>query len=269
MRCNTGWRAATMNRVNPRLITFKPLLFLVAFIASFLGADGPSSSALPPVPATVESITPAELRMHLDFLASKELGGRYTLASNFAVSARYLAAHLKAYGFRGAGPDGDFLQFFDVASTKPDTAKTSLSYTVNGQTSSYKYGDFFVFRAGVDADVQGEIVFAGYGISSPSQKYDDYSGLDVKGKIVVVTSGYPEGVDGSKVGEQERGEKAARGHGAVGVLALPGERALNLFRGSNFRQRSAGRESVGLSRDHDEEGLPLVRTIWFSVTAMK
>ena len=113
MRCNTGWRAATMNRVSPRLITFKPLLFLVAFIASFLGADGPSSSALPPVPATVESITPAELRMHLDFLASKELGGRYTLASNFAVSARYLAAHLKAYGFRGAGPEGDFLQFFD------------------------------------------------------------------------------------------------------------------------------------------------------------
>src|SRR5205085_10507686 len=50
----------------------------------------------------------------------------------------------------------------------------------------------------------------------------------------------------------------ARGHGAVGVLALPGERALNLFRGSNFRQRSAERESVGLSRDHDEEGLPLV-----------
>src|SRR5207248_1486430 len=99
----------------------------------------------PPVPATVESITPAELRMHLDFLASEELGGRYTLAPNFAVSARYLAVHLKAYGFRGAGTKGDFLQFFEVASTRPDLARTSLSCTSKGQTQQYKYGDFFVF----------------------------------------------------------------------------------------------------------------------------
>ncbi|HEV2964213.1 MAG TPA: hypothetical protein VG649_20465, partial [Candidatus Angelobacter sp.] len=187
--------------------------------------------------------------MHLDFLASKELGGRYTLAPNFAVSARYLAAHLKAYGFRGAGTNGDFLQFFDVTSTKPDVAKMLLSYTVNGETSSYKYGDFFVFGAEADADVQGELVFVGYGISSPSQKYDDYSGLDVKGKIILIANGVPEGIDEAKLGEQERGEKAALAHGAAAALVLPAERSVSFLR--NFRERSQDRESVGLSKNNE------------------
>src|SRR5437764_7844385 len=247
-----------MNCVTPRLTTFKPLLFLVVFVASFLGVDGSSPSALPPVPATVESITPTELRMHLDFLASKELGGRYTLAPNFAVSARYLASHLKAYGFRVAGTNGDFLQYFDVTSTKPDAAKTSLSYTVNGQTSSYKYGDFFSFGETPDADIQGPIVFVGYGISSPAQKHDDYAGLDVKGKIILLANGAPEGVDESKLGEQERSEKAARAHGAIGGLVLPAERTLNFLQDKNRRERAIGRESVGLARDRDTEGIPTV-----------
>lgn len=212
---------------------------------------------MPPVPATVESITPAELRMHLDFLASKELGGRYTLAPNFAVSARYLAAHLKAYGFHGAGTNGDFLQFFDVASSKPDAAKSSLSYIVNGQTSSYKYGDFFT-SGGADADVQGQMVFVGYGISAPSQKHDDYSGLDVKGKIVVMDgNGIPEGVDSSKLTDEERGQKAARAHGAVGILAVPPQRMVNFFKSKDFKERVAERESVGLAKN-DEAGIPAV-----------
>jgi hypothetical protein len=247
--------------VTPRLTTLRPLFILVVLLSSFVNtnvhAGGSSSSALPSVPATVESITPAELRMHLDFLASDELGGRYTLSPNFAVSARYLAAHLKAYGFHGVGTNRDLLQFFDVASTKPDAAKTSLSFTANGQTSTYKYGDFFMFGEGSNGDVEGQVVFVGYGISAPSLKYDDYSGLDVKGKIVLVANGVPEGVDDSKVGDQERGEKAARAHGAVAVLTVPAQRAVNFLRDKNFRERAADRESIGLAKN-DEGGLPSV-----------
>lgn len=246
-----------MNFVTLRSIALRLIAVLVVFVSTFRGIDG-SSPALPPVPATVESITPAELRMHLDFLASKELGGRYTLAPNFAVSARYLASHLKAYGFHGAGPNGDFLQPFDVASTKADAAKSTLSLTVNGQSSNYKYGDFFSLRGSVDADLQGPIVFVGYGISSPSQKYDDYAGLDVKGKIVLAVGGSPEGLDASKLGDKERGEGAARAHGALALLVLPAERMLNSFSDKNFRRRFVERQSVGLVRDNDASAIPLV-----------
>lgn len=196
--------------------------------------------------------------MHLDFLASSELGGRYTLAPNFAISARYLAAHLKAYGFHGAGTNGDFLQFFDVASSKPDSAKSSLSCTINGHASSYKYGDFFALGEGVNADVQGQVIFVGYGISSPSQKHDDYAGLDVKGKIVLIVRGAPEGVDDSKVVDRERGEEAARAHGALGVLALPPKEYVNFLRDKNFRERAGERESIVLAKSSTEPEIPVL-----------
>jgi len=195
--------------------------------------------------------------MHLDFLASNELGGRYTLAPNFAISARYLAAHLKAYGFHGAGTNGDFLQFFDVASSKPDIAKSSLTCTINGHASSYKYDDFFTFGEGENADVQGQVIFAGYGISSPSQKHDDYAGLDVKGKIVLIVRGAPEGVDDSKVADQERGEEAARAHGAIAVLAIPRQGYVNFLKGKNFREHAGEWESVVLAKT-TEAGIPVL-----------
>ena len=136
--------------------------------------------------------------MHLQFLASDELGGRYTLSPNFAIAARYLASHLEAYGFRGAGDHGGFLQSFEVISSKPDTANSSLELTLAGTTDKYSFGDFFT-QGPTSASTEGKVVFVGLGVSSSSQKHDDYAGLDVKGKIVLYTSGLPEGVDASRL----------------------------------------------------------------------
>src|SRR5689334_991345 len=140
-------------------------------------AAGPAPVVLPPVPPTVDSITPAELRMHLQFLASQELGGRYTLAPNFAIAARYLASHLEGYGFKGAGEHGDFLQTFQVISAKPDAVRSSLEITKAGKTNTYHYGDFYVGGSASSGEAEGQVVFVGAGISSPSQKHDDYAGL--------------------------------------------------------------------------------------------
>ena len=107
-------------------------------------AASPASVVLPPVPSTVDSITPGELRMHLQFLASPELGGRYTLSPSFAIAARYLASHLEAYGFKGAGEHGDFLQTFQVISSKPDTAKSLLEIRFDGKPKAYHFGDFYI-----------------------------------------------------------------------------------------------------------------------------
>src|SRR6476619_5284229 len=107
-------------------------------------AASPGAVVLPPVPTTVDSSTPGELRMHLQFLASEELGGRYTLSPGFAIAARYLASHLEGYGFKGAGEHGEFLQTFQVVSAKPDTAKSSLEVTAGSKASSYHFGDFYI-----------------------------------------------------------------------------------------------------------------------------
>ena len=118
-----------------RLKTFPAKIALAAALvaSAVMYATSPAAVVLPPVPSTVDSITPGELRMHLQFLASEELGGRYTLSPSFAIAARYLASHLEAYGFKGAGDHGEFLQTFQVISAKPDTSKSSLEVTIQGQ----------------------------------------------------------------------------------------------------------------------------------------
>jgi hypothetical protein len=212
-------------------------------------ATSPAAVVLPPVPSTVDSITPGELRMHLQFLASPELGGRYTLSPSFAIAARYIASRLEAYGFKGAGDHGDFLQTFQVVSAKPDTAKSSLEVSFDGKQKSYHFGDFYIPAEGGNGEAQGQIVFVGAGISSPAQHHDDYAGLDVKGKIIVLIAGTAPGVDISRLDENEHGQGAARAHGAIGILQLPPQRFLDLMKNKGFQERAASRESVRLARD--------------------
>ena len=243
-----------MSRRLPFTLIF--LLLLVTLFIFIAGASGSHAAAgnsaaanakLPDPPvASINAINPTELRMHLEFLASKELGGRYTLSPSFAIAARYLASRLQAYGFRGAGANGSFLQSFDVVSTKTDTEKSSLTLQTKSEKLDYRYGDFLTFGSGAGA-VEGPIVFVGYGISSASQEHDDYANLDVKRKIVLRVSATPSEIDPSKLGTNEQGEAAARAHGAIGELIVS-------FRG-NFaaprpgEPRPVARESVRLVKE--------------------
>ncbi len=241
------------HRTVNRFKTFpaKMALGLALAASAALYATSPTAVVLPPVPSTVDSITPGELRMHLQFLASPELGGRYTLSPSFAIAARYLASHLEAYGFKGAGEHGDFLQTFQVVSSKPDTAKSVLEISFDGKPKSYRFGDFYIPAEAGNGDAQGKIVFVATGISSPSQHQDDYAGLDVKGKIVLIVPGAPSGIDMSRLDRNEYGQGAARAHGAVGILQLPPQRLLEMMKGKGFQERAASRENIRLARNGD------------------
>ena len=243
-----------MNRLN----SFSAKIALaIALVASGVIYAASPAGVLPPVPTTVDSITPGELRMHLQFLASEELGGRYTLSPNFAIAARYLASHLEAYGYKGAAEHGNFLQSFQVVSAKPDTTKSSLELTFGGKAKSYHFGDFYIPAEAANGDAQGQIVFVGPGITSSSQHRDDYAGLDAKGKIVLAVAGTPPGVDMSRMDDNEHGQGAARAHGAVGILQLPPQRLLELMKNKGFQERAASRETVRLAQS-SENTLPVV-----------
>ena len=189
--------------------------------------------------------------MHLEFLTSEELGGRYTLSPSFAIAARYLASQLESYGFHGAGDHGDFLQRFAVISSKPDLEKTTLSITDKDQTTNYGFGDFYTSAGGSDGKAEGQLVFVGGGISSPSQHHDDYANLDVKGKIVLVANIMPEGIDPSRLQRNESGDRAAVAHGAAGVLRIPPQRLIEFMKSPAFKDRVAGREDVHLAQESD------------------
>ena len=255
VRASVGCYHQSVNRL--KNFPAKIALAIALVVSAAMYAAAPAAVVLPPVPSTVDSITPGELRMHLQFLASEELGGRYTLSPNFAIAARYLASHLEAYGFKGAGEHGDFLQTFQVVSGKPDAAKSSLEVTFGGKAKSYHFGDFYIPGEGGNGEVQGQIVFVGTGISSSSQHHDDYAGLDVKRKIVLIVPGMPSDVDISRLDQNEYGQAAARAHGAAGILQLPPQRLLELMKNKGFQERAASRETVRLARGA-EISLPTV-----------
>ncbi len=255
VRVSVGCYHQSVNRL--KNFPAKIALAIALAVSAAMYAAAPAAVVLPPVPPTVDSITPGELRMHLQFLASEELGGRYTLSPNFAIAARYLASHLEAYGFKGAGEHGDFLQTFQVVSGKPDAAKSSLEVSFGGQAKFYHFGDFYIPGEGGNGEVQGQIVFVGTGISSSSQHHDDYAGLDVKRKIVLIVPGMPSDVDISRLDENEHGQGAARAHGAAGILQLPPQRLLELMKNKGFQERAASRETVRLARGA-ESSLPTV-----------
>ena len=241
-----------MNKlINRRSAGALALVLLALLAIAWLVRPAGSPLATPPA-ESVRAINATELRMHLEFLASKELGGRYTISPGIQIAARYLASRLASYGFRGAGEAGSFMQPINLVLTRPVPARTTLALRLKGQMTDYSYGDF-ITSATASGSTEGTLVFVGYGISSVAQKHDDYRGLDVKNKIVVIAPGTPKGVDSSRVSEAEEQEGAAIKHGAAGVLFLPPSYRAADMRKPDYKERAMSRERVRLAAKTEPE----------------
>ena len=90
-------------------------------------------------PASLQSITTNDLKRHLSFLASDELGGRYPFSTSGPIAARYLATQLASYGYRGAGPDSSFFQNVPLTHGTIDISQSHLSVTVGGVALTFTY----------------------------------------------------------------------------------------------------------------------------------
>lgn len=238
-------------------LTLRRTLWLapVFLFASFLLGAEPAGPA--PPSASVGAINPTEMRKHLEFLSSPELGGRYTLSPSFAISAKYLASRLKSYGYKGAGANGSYFQPFEVVTAKQDAEKSKLSLTIGKDALTPQYGEFYSATR-YTGSAEGGIVFVGYGVSSPAQKHDDYAGLEVKGKIVLIAGGTPTGIDDSKLEDNEEDEGAARAHGAVGLIRIPTAQYVRAMKNPQYKELSA---RFGLNRLAAEKAdtLPVIR----------
>ena len=231
------------------------LVLVLAFAAPNLTAADKKLST--PPPDAVRAISPTTLKEHLEFLASDQLGGRYTLSPSFAIAAQYLATRLKAFGYKPAGDSGYF-QTFDLLTIKPEPEKMSGTMTVGGQKTDLSFGDF-VNAGSKGGEVSGGIVFAGYGISAPRLNHDDYAKIDAKGKWVITVRGIPKGIDSSAIKDEEQSDEAAHAHGAVGRISLPSAQSLAAMKNNPdaFKQRSSRQETIRLAYNNDKN-LPAV-----------
>jgi Zn-dependent M28 family amino/carboxypeptidase len=134
-------------------------------------------------------INEATLKGHIRFLSDDLLEGRGTGARGGELAAKYIAAQLEALGAKGAGEGGSFFQPVSLVGVKADPA-TTLTVSGAGGSESFKFADDFVAFTGAQTeqvDVDADMVFVGYGINAPEQKWNDYKGNDdYRGKILVM-----------------------------------------------------------------------------------
>ena len=157
------------------------------FLALLLAAPPPDLKAQGE--AGLKAIHAEALSAHVRFLADDLLEGRGTGSRGHAIAARYIAGQLQSMGYAPAGDSGTYFQKvpFVGMTIQPE----GCALTVDGQQLKYGEEAIYTPRAGTaQGDVSGDLVFAGYAISAPEFKYDDYP-KDLKGKIAVVLYGAP------------------------------------------------------------------------------
>ncbi|MEP6818727.1 MAG: M28 family peptidase [bacterium] len=126
-------------------------------------------------------------------LSSPAFEGRGTGQPGAGRAAQYLADRFQKLGLKPAGENGTYLQ-----AIKFKSAQVLAETSVKVGDAALKHGQDYVILpsfTGDQLDVSGGVVFAGFGVVSPELKRDDLAGLDLKGKVVMIISGQPDGVD--------------------------------------------------------------------------
>lgn len=137
-------------------------------------------------------ITTQEIQYHINYLASEELEGRMTGTEELYNAAVYLKDEFERYGLLPFF-DGSYLQEFPFMSgIEPGESNFLSVKSAEGQEVLQVNEDFIPLSFTDNLSVSGEIIFAGYGISAENFEYDDYSGLDVENKIVIVFRNHPD-----------------------------------------------------------------------------
>jgi Zn-dependent M28 family amino/carboxypeptidase len=154
-------------------------------------AGGPASDAARVAQAADSNV----LRAHLGFLADDALEGRAPATRGGELAAKYIAAQFTRLGLQPAGDSGTYFHRVPIISLTPTP---TLALGAGAPARPLRWKDDFVLwsmRDEPEVRASGELVFVGYGIVAPEEQWNDYAGVDVKGKIAVVLVNDPGLVD--------------------------------------------------------------------------
>ena len=211
-----------------------PVLLLLASLGH--AQEMPQVPALDKVPPAARqaaaSIDPEKIRAHDRFLASDLLEGRGPGKRGGQLAAEYIATQFALAGAKPAGENGTYFQAVPLMAVHTDVDKTNFTFVpATGEPIPLQYGEDYVTKDQTGApsvDLDAPIVFVGYGINAPEYQWNDFEGLDVKGKILLVIVNEPPSTDeqffkGKALTYYGRWtykfEEAAR-RGAAGVMVI-------------------------------------------------
>ena len=186
----------------------------------------------------LKAVRPSEAYDIVKALASPEFAGRLTGDAGYTAAAKWAAQKLGSWGLRPIGPKEGFLQAYPSPCTVVDKAELTILLPEGppnpGKSPSYKEmklvpeKDFLPLLYSDSGDRTADTVFAGWGISAPEIGYDDYAGLDIKGKFVICFRGTPDGDKKYQYYDEHRTRmKTARDKGALGIVYIYADVASN------------------------------------------
>lgn len=222
-----------------------------ACISLFVFACATTNNTRDQIKAVTGGVTPSinNIKGHMSFLAHDLLEGRDTGSKGHEIASLYIQNEFEKYGLSPGGENGTFQQRVKFRKGSLDIESPSLILSANDSEIALKFPDDFLTGpnlANSDVMLSAPLVFVGYGIVAPELGHDDYAGLDVEGKIVVVLSGRPASFSsevGAHLSSRTQKRQAAAKRGAVGYFTIqtpsaeerrPYARSINFIRASSM-----------------------------------
>jgi Zn-dependent M28 family amino/carboxypeptidase len=219
-----------------KILLVVPLLSVVFFlIAQATGKAGagttPSAHVASVAVSALQKIDPEHIRAHVRFLSHDLLEGRGTGQRGGDIAAEYIGTQFWLYGLKPGGENGTFFQKVPMAGITPAPETTFTLAPNKGDAMRLKPLDDYVAydqTQRTSDDIDADIVYVGYGIEAPEYQWDDYKGVDVKGKVLLMLVNEPSSNDPNFFKGRAltyygrwtyKNEQAAR-KGAVGVILI-------------------------------------------------
>lgn len=176
--------------------------------------------------ADTATVSEAAIRAHTAFLADDLLEGREAGARGYDIAAAYVAAQFAAYGLKPPPGNDGFYQQVPLRRRSLLTDGVQFEMRTKGGTLVFKNGEDIAVDASAytrEEIIEAGLVFAGWGIRAPTLRHDDYAGLNVKGKAVVILEGAPASFPGALRAHYswtQQKERMAAEAGAIAILTL-------------------------------------------------
>jgi hypothetical protein len=166
------------------------LIIVSVAVLGLSAGVGAQSKGKPSGPTAIR-VDGAVIKGYIEYLAADDKEGRKSLTPGYEKMAEWAAGKFKEWGLKPAGDNGTFLQAVPIDNGFTWTTGVP-ELVIDGRAFYVKDTDFTVdSRSTAGARASGDIVFVGYGISAPAKGLDEYAGVDVKDKLVIVFKGAP------------------------------------------------------------------------------
>lgn len=216
-------------------MTKQTRLVLCLFLGFFLIYQLATAAGLPlHLKKAVQSINPILPYELARTMAAPEFAGRLTGHEGYTKAARWAAARFKEWGLKPADPKNGYLLPYPSPYTIIDQASMTLILPAESGQDVRKVElkpekDFLPLLYSDSGDKTGELVFVGWGISAPELNYDDYAGVEVKGKFVLCFRGTPDAArrEFQPHDEHRTRMKVAKDRGALGLIYIYPEAQAN------------------------------------------